>query len=390
MDQTKVLLYAVGDVGPNRDNPESIFAAAAPTLKKADILFGQLEAVFTERPIPQCNQTWPGLSTHPKNVSALTSVGFDVLSFASNHLLDCGEPGLLDTIDLLRKNQITVIGAGKNLDEARKPAIFERNGTKVAFLAYCSVLPLGYEARRAGGGLPEKPGAAPMRVSTSYTHESWQPGTPPRIITLANKEDLEAMKDDIAKAKSLADVVVVSQHWGIHYLPGLIAMYQKEVAYAAIDAGADLLLGHHPHLLKGIEIYKGKVIFYSIGNFAFDLAVAFMIDHKSPERYGFELDPEYPTFPFPPQSRKTMIVKCVISDKKVAKVSFLPALINKLGQAEVLPRSDKRSSDVVDFVEWSNKNLEPTLFGRQKLSATRLSWEGDEVVINIKYQSLSQ
>lgn len=367
MSQTEVLLYAVGDLGFSRDRHESVLGAAAPTLKKADILFGQLEAIFAERPIPQRNSTWPGMYSHPENVSALTSAGFDVLSLAGNHVLDCGESAMFDTIDLLKKNRITPIGAGKNIDEARKPALFERNGTKVAFLAYCSVLPLGYEARQ------DRSGAVPIRVSTSYAQESWQPGTPPRVITLANMEDLEAMKEDIAKARSLADVVVVSQHWGIHYLAGLIAMYQKEVAYAAIDAGADLILGHHPHILKATEVYKGKMIFYSLGNFALDIPVGLMIDHKSPERYGFEIDPEYPTYPFPPDCRKTMIVKCVISDKKVAKVSFLPALINKLGQPEVLPRSDKRSSDVAEYVGWCNKN--------QKVNS-RLSWEGDEVVIN--------
>ena len=174
MNEAEILLYGVGDLRPSRDDPESIFAEAAPTLKEADILFGQLETNFSERGTPQMHML-PGARTHPRNITALTYAGFDVVSYASNHHLDWGEEALLDTLDVLRQNRIAVVGVGKNIDEARKPAIIERNGTKVAFLAYCSVLPKGYEAG------PNKSGCAPMRASTAFEPVDWQPGTPPRI-----------------------------------------------------------------------------------------------------------------------------------------------------------------------------------------------------------------
>src|SRR4029077_12803240 len=119
---------------------------------------------------------------------------------------------------------------------------------------------------------PNKTGITPMRAHTYYMragdpHEESQPGTPPTILTVPHEEDLHALQEDIKKAKQQADAVVMSIHWGLHHIPKAIATYQPKVAHAAIDAGADLILGHHPHCLKAVEVYKGKVCFYSIGNF---------------------------------------------------------------------------------------------------------------------------
>jgi hypothetical protein len=242
-----------------------------------------------------------------------------------------------------------VIGAGKNIEEARKPAILERNGTKIAYLAYCSVLRPGYEA-----GV-NKPGCAPMRASTFYKQVDYQPGTPPAIISLAESDDLEAMKEDIEKVRPLVDVVVVSMHWGIHYIPAVLAMYQREIAHEAIDVGADLILGHHPHVLKGIEVYKGKAIFYSMGNFAFDLpqSVRTARQNMKSKRLASDLtslglgghvkvDPEYAElYAWPAESRKSMIVKCLISNKKIKKISFLPVLVNTKAQPVVVTREDE-------------------------------------------------
>ncbi|MBI2988735.1 MAG: CapA family protein [Deltaproteobacteria bacterium] len=362
MNPEKVSIYAVGDVIPGRPNPESLFELALPTLKQADILFGQLEAPLAEKGEPQM-QGFFVTRVSPERVSGLTYAGFDVMSFAANQTLDLGEVGLFETIDTLTKNNIAVVGAGKNIDEARKPLILERKGTKVAFLAYCSVVPRGYEARG------DKSGCAPMRASTSYEQVDWQPGTPPKILTFANKDDLAAMVEDIKKVRPLADVVIMSIHWGVHHVPAVIAMYQREVGYAAINAGVDVILGHHAHILKAIEVYKGKVIFYSLGNF-----VQPSKKRKGPLRpiYGMELDPEYPDYDFPVDSRKSIIAKCIIADKKIERVSYLPLMINKRAQPEVLSRSDKRSSEVFDYMEWCCKN--------QGLD-TKFSWEGDEVVV---------
>jgi poly-gamma-glutamate synthesis protein (capsule biosynthesis protein) len=278
-----------------------------------------------------------------------------------------GQEGFLDTLDLLKENNLHVIGAGRNIAEARKPAILECNGTKIAFLGYNSVVAPRSEAD------VDKPGCAPVRVSTSYEQVDWQPGTPPRIITVAHKDDLSAMVRDIQKAREQADVVVMSIHWGVHLVPAVIAMYQYEVGHAAIDAGADLILGHHPHMLKGIEVYKGKLIFFSIGNFAFESWTG----HTSPEGkalYRVKPDPDYPTYLFTPECRQTMLVKIIINNKKIGQASFLPGMINKEGQTELLPRADKRSDEVYEYMEWVCRN--------QDLNTT-FSRHGDEVTVSI-------
>ncbi|MFC1987450.1 CapA family protein [Chloroflexota bacterium] len=366
MSTTQLSIYAVGDMRFNRPNPESLFELALPTLKKADILFGQLECSMSDRGVAQRASFHVRPNVSPKSVSGLTFAGFDIISYASNTTLGTGEDAMLDTIDVLRNNNITVIGVGKNIKEARKPAIIERKGTKVGLLAYCSVVPKGFEAGE------DRSGVAPMRASTYYEQVDWQPGTPPNIITTADKDDLAAMVDDIKKVRPLVDILIMSIHWGIHMVPAVIAMYQKEVAYAAIDAGVDLILGHHAHILKGIEVYKGKVIFYSLGNFVLpSFKDASLMTMRLYGREGRD-DHEYPDYQYPVDLRKSMVAKCLISNKKIEKVSYLPVMINPHAQPGILPRSDKRSSEVFDYIEWCCRD--------QGLD-TRFSWEGDEVVV---------
>jgi len=351
---------------PDWPNPESLFALALPSLKQADILFGQLEcnlAASAERQM----QAYHARRVPPEKVSALVAAGFHVISFAGNHALDLGERAFLETIDTLRRNNIAVIGVGRNIEEARKPLVIDRNGTRIAFLSYCSVLPKGYEAG------PGKPGCAPLRVATFYEQIDWQPGTPPRIVTVPHRQDLAAMLSDIAKVRPLADVIVLSLHWGVHFVPGLLATYQQEVGHAAMDAGADLIIGHHPHLLKAVEVYKGKAIFYSLGNFV----VPSSKDRKSEGRvhYGVTPDPEYPYYPYPPEARKTAIAKCVVADGKIRRVSYLPAFINKAVQPEVLTRQDPRFAEVHNYVD------EIT---RSQGMNTRFAIDGDEVVVSLE------
>ena len=143
-----VTLCAVGDVGPDRDDPDSIFELSAPVIKKADIAFCQLERTLSKKGSLQVQIRSHHSRVDPKNVSALTFAGFNVVSFASNHTLDWGIEGLLDTLDLLKAKGIYVIGVGRNIEEARQPVVIEKEGVRIAFLGYCSVLPKGYDAAR--------------------------------------------------------------------------------------------------------------------------------------------------------------------------------------------------------------------------------------------------
>ncbi len=347
----EVKMIITGDLAPERDEPESIFALNAGVLRAADIALGQLEIPFSERGSPHIGRGALKRG-HPRNIAALVHAGFDIVSFASNHALDYGYDAFFDTIENLQKNGIEVLGVGKNLEEARRPIILERKGTRIAFLAYNSITMAwlrGYAADI------DRPGCNPLRAYTFYEPIGfgYQPGTPGKPISFAYPEDKARMVEDISRAKALADVVVVMQHAGVLYVHALIAMYQKEIAYAAIDAGADIVLQHHAHMLKGIEMYKGKAIFYGLGNFAFDSTRTYETRWRNEinEYYGIKVEPGWERYPFPPESRNALAVSCLLSDKRLKKVTYLPCYINQLAQAEILTRADKRSDSVYNYVE---------------------------------------
>ena len=382
--ENTLTLVAVGDVGPKRAHAEEVFDLTRAILRGADITFGQLESNLSLRGTQQLHMGL-GSIAHPRVGEALAGAGFDVMSFASNHSLDYSEEALLDTLDVMQRNKIEIIGAGRDIFEARRPAIFERKNTRVGFLAYCSVVPKGFDARN------NKSGVAPVRASTAYEQADWQPGTPPRIVTKAFPDDLEAMVGDIRSLRQQVDVLVVSMHWGVHFVPSIIAGYQYEVGHAAIDAGADIIIGTHAHILKGIEVYRGKAIFFSLCNFCMDLPIAgpvatamaaamqrpVITDVKIDRQnycqighYAWEVDPEYPTYAFPADSRKSILVKCQIRDKKLSSVSFLPLWISKNGRPTPLPQSDPRSDEVLNYMKWLCKD--------QRLN-TGFVREGDEI-----------
>jgi poly-gamma-glutamate synthesis protein (capsule biosynthesis protein) len=346
----EVLLYAVGDVAPSRKDPDTLFDNVRDELMRADIGFCQLEINMTERGsrVPQCRHTD---RTHPTAAHALKRAGFNVVSWAGNHCMDWGREGFFDTIDALKVAQLNVVGVGANIAQAREPVIIETKGQRVAFLAYSSILPMSYWAEES------RQGCAPMRAWTIYEQiEHDQPGTPCRIHTFANRDDLTALKNDIAKAKQRADVVMVSLHWGIHFVPAVIAQYQPEVGRAAIDAGADVILGHHAHILKGVEIYKGKPIIYSLCNFAVDLHM----DKAHAESKGFKeiqtLHPNWQpdfesSYNFPADARRTVVAKCIIENGKVKRVSLLPTYVNRQSQPEILKANDPRFAEVTSYLE---------------------------------------
>jgi poly-gamma-glutamate synthesis protein (capsule biosynthesis protein) len=358
-------LFAVGDVAPLREHPEEVFEFTADALRTADITFGQLERVLTRRGTVQLAMA-PGVRADPKLAKVLADVGFDVMSAASNHALDFSDEGLFDTLEAMSSNNVPVIGAGRNIEEARKPVIIERNSTKVGFLGYCSVVPKGFEAG------PNRPGVAPIRATTAYEQVDWQPGAPPRILSKAHPEDLAAMVEDIEKLRPRVDVLVVSMHWGVHFVPAVIAMYQREVGHAAIDAGADLILGHHAHILKGIEVYKAKAIFFSLCNFSADWSPQRVVQTHLYDFYHWEIDPEYTTCGFSVDAQKTILVKCAIADKKIQRVAFQPVWINKKVQPQLLSRTDPRSDRVFDYMQWLCRDQRlDTLFSR----------DGDDIVV---------
>lgn len=348
-----VTLMAGGDIGPIVEPTDRFAELILPVLKQADLRFGQCERTYSERGWPPQYHVghYGGSLTrlHPRLASIWQTAGIDVVSMASNHTMEWGPDATLDTIEMFRGMGKHVIGAGKDADEARKPAIVERNGVKIAFLAYCSVLREGHAAG------PGKCGIAPMRVHVTHTPVEWQPGTPLTPMTSPYEEDVRAMQEDVRKAKQQADAVVMSIHWGIDNVPKTICAYQPPVAHAAIDAGVDLILGHHPHCIRAVEVYKGKVCFYSIGNFM----TTGGMQVKKPFEWNiwwYRVDPECippkGMYYFPTDGRKTMVVKAVFSKNGMDKVSFLPAFINPQAQPAVVAPDDPKFQEILDFTEW--------------------------------------
>lgn len=204
-------------------------------LHNADIAMANLEAPLTDRTDAFMEKKFI-LKQSPDAVGAIKGAGFDVLTLANNHIMDYGPGGLQDTIEILNKTGIKHTGAGKNSKAARAPVIVSIKNKKIAFLAYSLVFPEEHYA----------------------TDDS--SGTAQGVF--------DNIKSDIKNINKHSDIIIVSFHWGKEQMK-YPKEYQVRLAHLAIDNGANLVVGHHPHVIQGVEKYKNGLIFYSLGNFAF-------------------------------------------------------------------------------------------------------------------------
>ncbi len=217
---------------------DAVFAGIAPVLRAADASWVNLES-----PLTTISDPYPGKDVHfqgdPRLTAGLAYAGVDVVNMANNHAVDQGPAGLVDSIRTVEAAGIKVVGAGRNASAARRPAIVRAsNGATIGFLGWTDIIWPGFAA---GSG----PG-----VATGVT-------------------DMSQVTQAIRALKRRVDYVVVCFHWGIEYTDTPLASQVSE-AHAAIDAGADLVIGHHPHVLQGVQLYKGHVIIYSLGDLVFD------------------------------------------------------------------------------------------------------------------------
>ena len=239
-------LFFVGDIMLNRGiksvvetygggNFEFPFFKIADYLKTADILFGNLEGPISDK--GKNVGSIYSFRAIPEVLKGLKFAGFDILSVANNHIFDYGREAMEDTLIRLKEAQIEYIGAGFSGKEALSPKIIELKGTKIAFLAFTNLGEKSWEAKENSSGI------------------AW-----------LNKENL---KHSIKKAKEEAELIIVSMHYGQEYQLQP-TKEQKDFSHLAIDLGADLVIGHHPHVVQPIEQYKRGYIAYSLGNFVFD------------------------------------------------------------------------------------------------------------------------
>lgn len=368
MSNESIKLIAIGDVQSHRKDPKSLFGLVKDHFRGADLTICQLEATLSNKGAVRTDVRNPVHRVPPENVDALLSAGINIVSFAGNNNLDYGLEAFFDTIELLKRNNIMVVGAGKNLSEARSPVYLTAKDTTIAFVNFCSLLRDGYAATSSRGGI------SPLRVYTFYEpleNIYEQPGSPSRTITMMDHNDLKEALDSIKKAKEQSDIVVASFHWGVHFTHDL-AIYQPDLAYAAIEAGADIVLGTHPHCLQAIDVYKGKYIFYSLGNFAFEqsnpIARKGVSEYLS--FYNLHMDEELPEHPHPSHCRKTMITKFIIQNKAIESVSILPVYFNNNSLPEPLSRGSKMHTEIMGLM----KDLCSEI-------GTELEERGDEAIV---------
>ncbi len=241
--QRSVTIAAIGDIMLDRDVEALIaehgagypWARVVPLFDGADIVLGNLEGTLTARGTAASKRYT--FRTDPQLAGTLTAGGIDIVTLANNHTTDFGDVGLEDTIATLDALGVAHFGAGPDGEAARTPLVRSIDGTTIAFLGYADIVNTRFADDRSAG---------------------------------VARADIEAIEADVSAAAAANDFVVVTFHTGIEYTDAPSA-HQRSLARVAVEAGADLVIGHHPHVLQPWERLGDSLILYSLGNFVFDL-----------------------------------------------------------------------------------------------------------------------
>lgn len=291
-------MNAVGDIVPARHVAEKMaehgveypFEKIAPYVRDADIVFGDLECPLSDRFEPP--YTGMEFVAPSETIEGIKLLGINILAVANNHIFDFGTEAFTDTLELLKSNNIQYVGGGYDYQEAHAPAVMEANGKKFAFLDYNSV-------KWSKDATEDEPGVAFVGMPPYYED---------------NPEHIQMVQDNVRSAKENADYVIASFHWSkeYEYYP---SSSMQNLARKACDAGADMVIGSHPHTIQPIEYYNGKIIAYSLGNFVFD---------------QMQSD----------QTREGFIMKCRFYDNLLTRIELVPYKIYDYCQPRVLTGDD--------------------------------------------------
>lgn len=359
MSEEPTTLAFVGDVFVDRADPASSLDRVRETLRSADYRFANLESIFTDDPHLAPSALMP-VHAPASNAVALADHTFNVVSLAHNHTLDAGHRALLDTRARLTADGVSTCGAGADFDQAHRPSVVQAAGRTVSTLAYASMMPMGYEARQ------NWPGIAAMRARNVHedTPNHWVPGEVPRTRTEPLPADVAALEGDLRAARSDSDLVVASFHWGDWTRKFHVTDHERRTARTAIDAGADIVVGHHHHALRGFEWYQGKPIFYGLGHFVFDSpgladrAIHLGLWPGHEDDYGAIMprtgQPE--RFVFHPDMRMTMIAWCEVTDSGI-RAGFIPCHLDDSGDPVPLAPDSELGRQVITYVEAANRAI---------------------------------
>ncbi len=263
-------LILTGDVNlMNVEDPAVPFRRVTEEFAAADMVFSNLECCLYAPPVARSFHAEGFFADPDIAAAALTGASIGAVGIANN--VNYGEAAILSSIARLDRAKIPHTGAGANREAAEAPIVVERGGIRYGFLQRSSVYwPTNHEAG------PRDPGIATIRAHTAYQvpmHKTRpeippmnRPGIPPVVVTWADPGALRSFTDAVAALRPLCDVLVASCHWG---LGKDTLAYMREIGRAAVDAGADIVVGHGPHYSLAVEVHRGKPIFYGLGSFSF-------------------------------------------------------------------------------------------------------------------------
>jgi poly-gamma-glutamate synthesis protein (capsule biosynthesis protein) len=368
-----ITVAAVGDLVLDEPDPAFFFAPSKDLLAEADVAIGHIEVPHSDTTV-QSSLDVPAPPADPAALEAVAQAGFDIVTLAGNHVFDAGPEGVNDTVRHARAAGLVTAGAGADLAAAQAPALFSAGDTTVGVLSYNCVGP------RESWAASQKAGAAYVKVLTHYELDSATPGGPPTVYTFVAPESQRAMERQIAALREQVDVVVVAMHKGIGHTPAVLADYETPLARAAVDAGADLVIAHHAHIMRGVEIYRGAPIFHGLGNFV-TVTRALNGGGDSAERrewaerrvkmFGFAPDPDMPTYPFHPESRNTAVAWCTFDGGRLVEAALRPCWID--ADARPVPLLEEAAArPVVDYI---------ADISRRAGFNTQLTWAGDRVLV---------
>jgi poly-gamma-glutamate synthesis protein (capsule biosynthesis protein) len=328
-------------------DPTVPFGRVSKELGEADLVFANLECMLADPPA-ECathqvafHATREGFYADPVAGEALNLAGFDGVGCANN--VTYGEDSIRASLARLKELGIPVTGAGLNRDEAHRPLIIEKQGVRFGFMQRTSIF---WPRGQAAG--PLSPGVATLAAHTAYQPRvTNRAGVAPIILTMADDKELGEYLEEIKALRPQVDVLISSHHWG---LAGEVLQYQKQIAHAAVDAGADIIMGHGVHYITPIEVYKGKPIFYGLGCFSFN------------EGHGGRAST------FEAVNWLGLLARVTVEDKQVVKVTCAPVRHNASNETLIRSASDERDE------------MDKLIINSKKLGAS-LTMRGDELVV---------
>lgn len=341
-------LIFTGDLILDEPQPDHWLSGIAPALRSADLTIGHLEVPHTTH-VAASGDDVPAPGADPAHLAALARAGIGLVTLAGNHIADLGDIGIIDTLRGLAHAGIAYTGAGTTLNEARRPAIAHRHGKRIAVLSYNCVG-------------PESAWAGSARAGCSYIRVEPADGgaiRPAAALERIDPASLVTLAEDIETARAQADVVIVAFHKGVVHTRAKLAPYERPLAHAAIEAGCDVVIGHHAHIVRGIEFHRGVPVFHGLGNGCV-VTRALSPDQASPERaawahkrkqlFGFEPDPAYILAPFHPEAVNALLGRMCIDANGKVRVGFIPVHVDPPGRPRLAPDAAQRIADYIQTI----------------------------------------